>query len=136
MLNNLILIILVLHMLIHHFLILAFCHILYFEYNQLQHLILQHLLHFVSQLQIYLVMVHMLFLVHIHIQSYLHPLKMVSFYLRFLFFHIIPQFQEVLTFYVLKILKNLHLNLVHLFSYVECFVMHQQLLLLLFCVHI
>ena len=136
MLNNLILITPVLHMILHHFQVLVFYHIQFFEYNQLQHLNLQHLLHFVSQLQIYLVMVQMLYLVHKHTLSCLHPLKMVSYYLIFLFFHIIHLFLKVLAFYDLKILKSLHLNLAHLFSYVEYFVMHLQLQQLLFYVHI
>ena len=61
---------------------------------------------------------------------------MVSYCLVFLFFHIIHLFQVVLAFCALKILKSLHLILVHQFSCVVCFVRHQQLLLLLFCVHI
>ena len=134
--NNLILIILALHMKLHHSQVLVFFYIQFFEYNQSLHLIQQLLLRFVFLLQIYLAMVQMLYLVHKHIQSYLHPLKMAPFYLISLFFHIIHQFQEVPTFYDLKILENLHLNPVHLLSYVEYFVPHLQLQLHLFYVHI
>ena len=124
MLNNLVLIIPVLHMKLFHLLILVFDYIQFFLYNQLLLLILQHLLHFVFLLQIYMVKVQMLFLVHTHILSFLHPLEMVSFYLKFHFFHIAHQLQEVLAFYVLRILKSLHLSLVHQFSCVEYFVKH------------
>ena len=136
MLDNLILIILVLHMILLHVQFLVFYHILSFQYNQLQHLSQLHLQHFVYLLQIYLEVVQMLFLVRKHILSCPHPLKMESFYLVFLFFHITHLFQVVQAFYVLKILKNQHLNLEHQFSYVVCFVMHQLLLLHLFYVNI
>ena len=69
---------------------------------------------------------------HKHIQSYLLHKGMDPFLLRGQTFHKAHQRPLHLTFYVLKRLRNQHLNPEHPVFYVQLFVMHQLKLLLRF----